>query len=133
MTRDEAVERLNFVIAHLWMIRTYLKHADEVQEDPELIEVPRMIFDSVRAAEPAREAGDITTFLRRLKGKLPKLRKNAEMFAREYKRVSTHTNFEMAATSYLGCIRLMEEIFAGIDQQVEPATEQPPSEISNPE
>ena len=32
MTPAEAVDRLNFLLAHLWMVRTYLKHADEVTE-----------------------------------------------------------------------------------------------------
>lgn len=116
MTPAEAVERLNFVLAHLWMIRTYLKHADEVMEDEQLVEIPRLLYDSIRAVEPAFLAGDTATYLRRLKGKLPKLRAGAELFAREYKRVSAHTNFEMAALSYQGAVRQMEEVLASLAQ-----------------
>ncbi len=58
MTVPEAVERLNVVLAHAWMVRTYLKHADEIQEDEEFLEVPRTIFDYVRAVEPAAQRGD---------------------------------------------------------------------------
>ena len=114
MSPNEAVERLNSILAHLWMIRTFLKHADEVVEDEELIEIPRLLYDSIRAVEPAFLKGDYPTYLRRLKGKLPKLRKGAELFAREYKRVSAHTNFEMASLSFTGAVRQMEEVFAAI-------------------
>src|SRR5262249_52500212 len=114
MSPAEAVERLNVLLAHLWMVRTYLKHADEVVNDEELIEIPRLLYDSIRAVEPAFLKGDTATYLRRLKGKLPKLRKGAELFAREYKRVSAHTNFEMAAMSFSGAVRQMEEVFAAI-------------------
>jgi hypothetical protein len=114
MTPAEAVERLNVLLAHLWMVRTYLKHADEVTEDEQLIEIPRLLYDSIRAVEPSFLKGDFATYLRRLKGKLPKLRKGAELFAREYKRVSAHTNFEMASLSLSGAVRQMEEVFAAI-------------------
>ena len=117
MTPAEAVDRLNVLLAHLWMVRTYLKHADEVTEDEQLVEVPRLLYDSIRAVEPAFLAGDHATYLRRLKGKLPKLRKVAELFAREYKRVSAHTNFEMASISLSGAVRQMEEVFAGIHSE----------------
>src|SRR5215207_441246 len=128
MSPADAAERLNVLLAHLWMVRTYLKHADEVVNDEELIEVPRLLYDSIRAVEPAYLAGDHATYLRRLKGKLPKLRKGAELFAREYKRVSAHTNFEMASLSLSGAVRQMEEIFAAIQSApIEPEVEEPPT------
>src|SRR5262249_24576069 len=117
MSPAETVERLNVLLAHLWMVRTFLKHADEVVNDEELVEIPRLLYDSIRAVEPAFLKGDTATYLRRLKGKLPKLRKGAELFAREYKRVSAHTNFEMAALSFSGAVRQMEEVFAGIQSE----------------
>lgn len=116
MTPETAVERLNEVLAHLWMIRTFLKHADEIQEDEEMLEVPRTLYDSIRAVEPAFLRGDFPDYLRRLKGKLPKLRKIAEYYAGQYKSVSPHTNFEMASLSLNGSVRRMEEIFAALDQ-----------------
>jgi len=50
--------------------------------------------------------------LRRLKGKLPKIQRVAELLEREHKRVSDHTNFQMASASLNGAIRQMERIFA---------------------
>ncbi|MCI0703729.1 MAG: hypothetical protein L0241_21940 [Planctomycetia bacterium] len=115
MTPAEAVERLNTVLAHAWMIRTFLKHADEIQDNEDMLDVPRTLYDTIRAVEPARERGDLGDYLRRLKGKLPKLRRVAEYFNAHFKEFSPHTNFEMAAASLLGVVKHMEEIFAALN------------------
>jgi hypothetical protein len=114
MTPEQAVERLNVIFAHAWMVRTFLKHADEIQDDEDMLDVPRTIFDYVRATEPAYQRGDVQEVLRRARGKLPKLRRAAEFFAREYRRVSDHTNFQMAALSLSGCVREIEEVLAAV-------------------
>lgn len=114
MTPAEAMERINVLCAHAWMVRTYLKHADEIQEDEEFLEVPRMIFDFVRALEPSYQRQDVKEYLLRASGKLSKLRRVAEFFAKEHKRISSHTNFEMAALSLTGCVRQIEEIVAAL-------------------
>lgn len=115
MTPDDAVERLNAVLAHAWMVRTFLKHADEIQESEEMLDVPRTLYDSVRAVEPAFQRGDAAEYLRRLKGKLPKLRRAAEYFNAHFKEFSPHTNFVMAALSLLGIVRQLEEVLAAVD------------------
>jgi hypothetical protein len=117
MTQDEAVARLEVVLAHLWMVRTFLKHAEEIQDDEELLDVPRTLFDSIRAVEPARERGDWQEYLRRLQGKLSKIRRVADLYDREHKRVSDHTNFQMAARSLSGAVRQMEEVFAALSSR----------------
>ncbi len=114
MSPEEAVSRLNTVLAHAWMIRTFLKHADEIQESEEMLDVPRTLYDSIRAVEPAFQRNDTADFLRRLKGKLPKIRRAAEYFNAHYKEFSPHTNFEMAAMSLLGIAQHLEEIFAAL-------------------
>lgn len=115
MTPEEAVRRSNTVLAHAWMIRTFLKHADEVQASEDMLDVPRTLYDSTRAVEPAFLRGDTADFLRRLKGKLPKLRRAADYFAAHFKQFSPHTNFEMASASLLGVVQHLEEIFAAVD------------------
>ena len=115
MTPEQAVERLGTVLAHAWMVRTFLKHADEIQEDVEMLDVPRTIFDYIRATEPAAQRGDVKDYLHRIRGKLPKLRVAAEYFAAEYKRVSDHTNYLMASQSLSGCVRQIEEILTAIE------------------
>jgi hypothetical protein len=115
VTPEQAVERINVVLAHAWMVRAFLKHADEVQDDEEMLDVHRTIFDFIRAPEPAYQRGDTQEFLRRIRGKLPKLRRAAAFFAQEYHRVSDHTNFQMAALSLSGCVRQIEEVLAAVD------------------
>jgi hypothetical protein len=122
MTPEEAVERLNATLAHLWMVRTFLKHAEEIQDDETLLNVPRTLFDSIRAVEPAYQRKDRADYLRRLKGKLPKLRRVAELLAAEHRRVSDHTNFQMASLSLTEGVRRLEEIFATLPP---PASQQP--------
>jgi len=117
MSPSEAVERLNVVLAHAWMVRNFLKHADEVQEDAEMLDVHRTIFDTIRAVEPSRERGDAREYLRRLGNKLPKLRRAAELLAQEYRRVSDHTNFQMAALSLTGCVKNIEEILSATPRE----------------
>ena len=114
MTPEETVGRLDVVLAHAWMVRTFLKHAEEIQDDEELLEVPRTVFDYCRAVEPARQRGDTKDYLHRVRAKLPKLRRVAEFFAREHKRVSDHTNYQMAAQSLSGCVREIEEVLAAV-------------------
>jgi hypothetical protein len=112
---EEAITRLNVVLAHAWMIRTFLKHADEIQESEDMLDVPRTLYDGIRAVEPAHQRGDVADYLRRLKGKLPKIRRAAEYFNAHFKEFSPHTNFEMAALSLRGVVQQLEEIFAQVD------------------
>jgi hypothetical protein len=120
------MERLNVVMAHAWMVRNFLKHADEVQDDPEMLEVHRMIFDFIRAAEPSYQRKDAREYLHRVRGKLPKLRGVAEYFAEDWRRVSTHTNFEMAALSLTGCVQQIDEILAAVPKPAAPSPPETP-------
>ena len=131
MTPQEAVERFNTVLAHAWMVRTFLKHADEIQEDEGMLDVPRTLYDSIRAVEPAFQRGDTAEYLRRLKGKLPKIRRAAEYFNAHFREFSPHTNYEMAALSLLGVVRHMEEIFAQLKADEGKTTEA--GEVERPE
>lgn len=128
MRPEEAVDELNFVLAHAWMVRRFLKHAEEAEEDEQMLDVHRTIFDYIRATEPAFQRGDHKEYLHRIRGKLPKLRRAAELFEAEYRRVSDHTNFEMAARSLTGCVRRIEQILAAV-QSAAPA---PPEAEADP-
>jgi alkylhydroperoxidase family enzyme len=116
MSPDEAVERLEELLAHAWMVRTFLKHAEEIEDDVEMLDVHRTIFDSIRAVEPAHQRGDVKEYLRRLKGKAPKLRRAAEFFDREYRRVTDHTNYQMAARSLTACVREIEAVLGAVKE-----------------
>jgi hypothetical protein len=114
MSAEEAMERINVILAHAWMVRAFLKHADEVQDDAEMLEVHRMIFDYCRAVEPAYQRRDAQEYLHRARGKLSKLRRQAEFFAANYKRVSDHTNFQMAALSLQGVVQELDHVLGKI-------------------
>jgi hypothetical protein len=127
VTPAEAVARLQGILAHLWMVRTFLKHAEEIQDDEELLDVPRTLFDYVRATEPAAQRNDTKEYLHRIRGKLPKLRRAVELLQKEFRRVSAHTNFEMAALSLTTCVREIDEILAAL-----PSKADTPSAPANP-
>jgi hypothetical protein len=114
VTDTEAMERLNIILAHAWMVRAFLKHAEEIQDDEEMLEVHRMIFDFIRATEPSYQRKDAKEYLHRIRGKLPKLRRVAEFLAQEFRRVSDHTNFQMASLSLSGCVKQIDEILAAV-------------------
>jgi hypothetical protein len=120
MSPDEAMERINVVLAHAWMVRNFLKHADEVQEDEDMLEVHRVIFDFIRAGEPSYQSRDAKEYLHRIRGKLSKIRRVADYFAANWQRVSSHTNFEMAARSLTGCVRHIDEILAAVPRGAAP-------------
>ena len=114
MTPEEVMARIDVVMAHAWMVRNFLKHADEVQTDEGMLDVHRTVFDFIRAAEPSFARKDTAEYLRRVKGKLSKLRRAAEHLSGEWRKVSTHTNFEMASKSLAGCVRQIEEVLAQV-------------------
>ena len=121
MTLDEAAARADTAMAHAWMVRTFLKHADEIAENDEFLDVHRTIFDCIRAVEPARQRGDLPEFFHRLRGKLSKLRKAATFFAENFRTVTDHTNWQMAALSLTGVVAQLEEIVAQVPKGVPPA------------
>ncbi|MFN4259686.1 MAG: hypothetical protein ACK4RK_10330 [Gemmataceae bacterium] len=114
MTPHEAVERIHTLLAHAWMVRTFLKHSEEIADHAEMLDVHRMIFDYVRALEPSHQRGDTQDYLRRARGKLPKLKKVADYFAAHYRDITDHTNFEMAALSLSACVRQIEDILTAV-------------------
>ncbi len=125
MTPEEVVNRLQGLLAHLWMVRTFLKHADEIQDDEALLDVPRTLFDYVRAVEPAAQRNDTKEYLHRIRGKLSKLRRAAELLESEFRRVSAHTNFEMAALSLSTCVRQIEEVLAALPPKADTVSAPP--------
>ncbi len=130
MQLEEAMQRLNEQLAHAWMVRTFLKHADEVQEDEALLTVPRMIFDYIRALEKSYQNKDAKDYFSRAQRKLSKLKAVARTLAAEHARVSSHTNFQMAALSLSTCVREIETILQAVRPLLYPAVQSPDSPTS---
>lgn len=115
LTPADAMERINTIVAHAWMVRTFLKHAPEFEEDVERMEIPRTIFDFARAVETRYAERDADGYLKMVRKKLGKLRAAAEKFAAEQPGISNHTNFQQAAASLRGCVRAVDEILHSLE------------------
>ncbi|WP_153559248.1 amidohydrolase [Roseimaritima sediminicola] len=95
----EPMQRLDALMSHVWMVRTFLKHCDEVEDDEELQSVVRDLYDVLLAVGPASAAGDAAAYLKMLKKKRRRLQRATELFVEIQPEVSGHTNFAMAARS----------------------------------
>jgi len=108
ITPEKIVERCNSVMAHAWMVRTFVKHSEEAEDFPELMQVARAVFDTSRALEV--HASDPDRYLKMLAKKIGRLRRAAEAFRVEAPRASAHTNFQQAVASMDYCVEELEEL-----------------------
>ena len=107
-TPPELVARCQIILAHAWMVRTFVKHSTEIEDFPELMGIVRAVFDLSRAVET--RVGDPVEYFKMLDKKLPELRRAVEKFAIDAPHASTHTNFAQAVIS----IRASTEELAGL-------------------
>lgn len=98
-TPDERMRLIDAQLAHIWMVRTFLKHSEEAEDDEELMLVVRELYDYCLALGPALSAGDSTEYLKVATKKLTKLQAATRELAEVLPSVSTHTNFKMAQAS----------------------------------
>ena len=101
-------------MAHAWMVRTFVKHAPEVEDFPELMEIVRSVFDTARALEA--HVDDPPAYLKTLRKKIGKLRQAAEKFRRDAPLASSHTNYQQAVVSIDTCVDELEEVLAGVGE-----------------
>ena len=120
---EHAVARCQIILAHAWMVRTFVKHSPEVEQFPELMEIVRNVFDLSRALET--RVGDPPAYLHMLKKKIGKFRKAAEKFRHDAPLASTHTNFQQAVLSMDACVAALDEILATIPPVTPPADANP--------
>lgn len=104
----DAVARCQQIFAHAWMVRTFVKHSEVVEDFPELMTIARSVFDTSRALEPS--VSEPAEYLKMLRKKLPKLRTAAAEFHEIAPQASDHTNFRQAVISMDGCITELESI-----------------------
>jgi hypothetical protein len=97
LSKSDVAERIEKEFAHLWMVRTFVKHDPVTEDFPELMQVVRAIFDASRAVEVHRE--DPADYIRMVRKKRVKLRAAAEQFKKDAPLASDHTNFKMAVRS----------------------------------
>ncbi len=109
----EKVRAIDTEVAHVWMIRTFLKHADESEDDEDLRDIVRDLYDFILAVGPLDEVEDPAVYLKMARKKLSKLRKATELYEQIQPEVSGHTNFVMAARSLRTAVDRIAAVLAG--------------------
>jgi hypothetical protein len=104
----QLVKRAQQVMAHAWMVRTFIKHSEEVEEFPELMGIVRGVFDTACALETRID--DPAGYFKMLAKKIGKVRKAAEQFAIDAPQASAHTNFQQAVISMNACVAELEQL-----------------------
>ena len=110
MTPEQIVDRCQNIMAGAWMVRTFVKHSDEIEEFPELMGIVRAVFDTSRALET--RIADPPGYLHLLRKKIGKLRKAAAQFRSDAAAASSHTNFSQAVVAIEFCVEQLEEMVA---------------------
>lgn len=119
MSPDETMHRIDVLLSHVWMVRTFIKHCEESEDDEELQDVHRGLYDYMLALGGPLRRDDAEAYLKQARKKFSKLRKTQELFSQIQAEVSTHTNFQMAAQSLRSAVHDIGQIL-----------DQPPSESS---
>jgi hypothetical protein len=112
LSPEQAVARCQAIMAHAWMVRTFIKHSSEAEDFPELMEIVRTVFDMSRALEA--HVADPPAYFATLRKKIGKLRAAAEKFRTEAPLASSHTNFQQAVISIETCVADLAEILASV-------------------
>ncbi len=99
MNLSELMRRFDQQLSHVWMVRTFLKHSDEGQEDEDLQEVYRTLYDFMHALGPPLQQGDAARYFHLARKKFGKFTQAVELFVEIQPEVSEHMNFRMAARS----------------------------------
>lgn len=99
LSAAETMQRVDELLSHVWMVRAFLKHCEEAEDDEELCDVHRALYDYMLALGGPLKNNDPAAYLKQAKKKLSKLRKACATFVEIQPEVSSHTNFEMAARS----------------------------------
>lgn len=131
------VARCQQMLAHAWMVRTFVKHSPEVEEFPELMEIVRSVFDLSRALET--QVDDPLAYFKMLHKKLSDLEQASQKFANDAPLASTHTNFQQAVISIATCVAdLRDTLTRNYTPPAPPPSRKPgaparPSQTSLPE
>jgi len=106
--KQQLVDRCQTVMAHAWMVRTFVKHSEEVENFPQLMTMARAIFDTARALETKLDNPD--AYLHMLRKKIGQLRKATVQFRSDAHEASQHTNFKQAVVSIEACVSELEQL-----------------------
>lgn len=128
MSDEELMRRVDDLLSHVWMVRAFVKHCEETEEDDDLEEVHRTLYDYMHALGTPAIRQDPVAYLKQARKKLRRLKEATALFLEVQPQISTHTNFLMAAQSLRVAV---EEIVRLLS--VPTPTPASPSTQSNPE
>ncbi len=112
MTDHEKMQRIDQLFSHVWMVRTLLKHSEDAEEDDELREVVRDLYDSMLAVGEAWQNQDAAAYLKQVKKKLGKLKSATQLYGEIQPEISLHTNFKMARQSLEVAVAEVERVMS---------------------
>lgn len=116
---EQVVDRCQIVMAHAWMVRTFIKHSEEVEDFPELMGIVRAVFDTSRALET--RISDPAGYVKMLGKKIGKLAAATSQFREDVQEASTHTNFQQAVISIEACVEELRSLLKVGQQVLQPA------------
>lgn len=99
MTPLERMHALDVLLSHVWMVRRFLKNCEEAEDDDELADIHRALYDFMLALGGPLADEDPDAYMRMAKKKLRRLREANDLFQQIQPEISNHTNFRMAAVS----------------------------------
>ncbi len=108
------MRRIDVQMSHIWVVRTFLKHSEEAEEDEELLEIVRVLYDYCLSVGSAWTAQDPAEYLKLAAKKHAKVRQATERFAEILPEVSAHTNFKMALASVQGAVNEIGELLKSV-------------------
>jgi hypothetical protein len=108
----DRMTRIDELLSHVWLVRTFLKHSEEVEEMEELLDVHRELYDYMHSLGEAWKNQDAEAYLKQAHKKYGKLRRAADDFVVHQPEISTHTNFQMAARSLSVAVREIGELLS---------------------
>ena len=111
MSPDDSMRRIDALLSHVWVVRTFVKHSEEAEDDEALMEIVRTLYDYSLSLGPAWNAQDAAEYLKIAQKKFAKLRQATADFARVQPEVSVHTNFKMAVTSLQPAVEDIGRLF----------------------
>jgi cob(I)alamin adenosyltransferase len=108
----DKVARIDQLVSHIWMVRTFLKHCEEAEEDDELRDVYRHLYDYMMALGGPVAAASPESYLKMARKKLRKLREATDLFVEIQPEISSHTNFQMSVVSLRAAVEEITQIVA---------------------
>ena len=112
MSPAELMRAIDTQLAHVWMVRAFLKHSEEAADDDELADVHRELYDSMLALGGPLKEGKAEEYLKLARKKFGKLKRATELFERIQPEISQHTNFFMAAASLKSAVEEVGRLLA---------------------